>query len=99
LIEKDITVVAIALAANDLHLDEDDKAALRRVFDSARLGDAVNAMPANSSLHHLPMNSNEIAPTGFMPWVFKRPGEDTTDAADPLTALTFHLMPEGGEPQ
>ena len=57
------------------------------------LGRAVLAMPANSSLAFRPLNSNEVAPTGCMPWVFNRIGEGETHATEPLKALTFHNSP------
>lgn len=68
----------------------------------ARLGAAVQSMPANSSLHHRPLNQSTGCddvlqfPTGSFPWVFEMVGENTTDAVDPLTALTFHTLPVGG---
>ena len=66
----------------------------------AELGQAVLEMPYNSSLHHRPLNESDgLFPTGSFPWTFERVGENTADAVDPLTALTFHKLPEGGLPE
>lgn len=63
----------------------------------ARLGAAVEAMPFNSSLKRLPLNDSSDDrlkfPVGAFPWVFERPGENATEAADPLLALTWHAIP------
>lgn len=62
------------------------------LIERARAGDAVMNMPANSSLHYRPLNMGDMA----MPYIFERPGENTVEAQDPLTALTMHKLPEGG---
>jgi hypothetical protein len=55
---------------NECALSIEEQQLLSEIFRLARLGAAVEAMPANSSLHNRPLNDDGIFPIGTFRWVF-----------------------------
>lgn len=67
------------------------------VVNRALIGEAVLRMEPNGKLSQQPMNDS--LDTGALPWIYERPGENTNEAIDPFTALTWHKQAHTAGPK